>query len=201
MKLLRVLQEGTIRPLGSTKDVEVEVRVVGATVRDLTEEVREGRFREDLFYRLNVLQIDVPPLRSRPEDIPLLLEHFLERNNARLGTAIRGVDAKAKKILLDYDWPGNVRELENVVERAMVLAEGETLGPEDLPERLRDPQDPARIILESDDLSIKKMQRFMERTLIARALEQTEGNRTAASKLLEISHRALLYKIKDYGLK
>ena len=184
-----------------TKDVEVEVRVVGATVRDLTEEVREGRFREDLFYRLNVLQIDVPPLRSRPEDIPLLLEHFLERNNARLGTAIRGVDAKAKKILLDYDWPGNVRELENVVERAMVLAEGETLGPEDLPERLRDPQDPARIILESDDLSIKKMQRFMERTLIARALEQTEGNRTAASKLLEISHRALLYKIKDYGLK
>ena len=201
VKLLRVLQEGTIRPLGSTKDVEVEVRVVGATVRDLTEEVREGRFREDLFYRLNVLQIDVPPLRSRPEDIPLLLEHFLERNNARLGTAIRGVDAKAKKILLDYDWPGNVRELENVVERAMVLAEGETLGPEDLPERLRDPQDPARIILESDDLSIKKMQRFMERTLIARALEQTEGNRTAASKLLEISHRALLYKIKDYGLK
>ena len=196
-----MLQEGTIRPLGSTKDVEVEVRVVGATVRDLTEEVREGRFREDLFYRLNVLQIDVPPLRSRPEDIPLLLEHFLERNNARLGTAIRGVDAKAKKILLDYDWPGNVRELENVVERAMVLAEGETLGPEDLPERLRDPQDPARIILESDDLSIKKMQRFMERTLIARALEQTERNRTAASKLLEISHRALLYKIKDYGLK
>ncbi|MEM9067382.1 MAG: sigma-54 dependent transcriptional regulator [Myxococcota bacterium] len=201
VKLLRVLQEGTIRPLGATSDREVDVRVVAATVRDLQEEVREGRFREDLFYRLNVLQIDIPPLRQRKEDIPLLIEHFIDRHNGKLGTEIRGVSAGARKLLLDYPWPGNVRELENVIERAVVLAEGTGITEEDLPARLHNPVDPARIVLESGELSIKKMQRFMERTLIEKALEKTDGNRTAASKLLEISHRALLYKIKDYGLK
>ncbi len=201
VKLLRVLQEATIRPLGSTRDRSVDVRVVAATVRDLRHEVDEGRFREDLFYRLNVLQIAVPPLRDRKEDIPLLLEHFLERNNGRLGTDIRGIGAKARKVLMQYTWPGNVRELENVVERAVVLAENSEIGIDDLPDRLRNPVHPARVVMASDDLSIKKMQAFMERTLIERALEKTGGNRTAASKLLEISHRALLYKIKDYGLK
>lgn len=201
VKLLRVLQEERVRPLGATKDKAVDVRVVAATVRNIEEEVREGRFREDLFYRLNVLQIDVPALRERKEDIPLLIEHFLETHNGRLGTQIRGLTPQARKTLLAYPWPGNVRELENAVERAVVLAEGDMIRIEDLPERLRDPVDPGRLILGSDELSIKKMQRFMEKTLIARALEKTDGNRTAASKLLEISHRALLYKIKDYGLK
>src|SRR5690606_38514057 len=119
VKLLRVLQEGTLRRLGDTKDREVDVRVVAATVRDLREEVDEGRFREDLFYRLNVLPLRVPPLRERREDILLLAEHFIERNNRRLGTRIAGLDERAKKLLLAYHWPGNVRELENVLERAM----------------------------------------------------------------------------------
>ncbi|MEC7523907.1 MAG: sigma-54 dependent transcriptional regulator [Myxococcota bacterium] len=200
VKLLRVLQEGTLRRLGETKDREVDVRVVAATVRDLREEVDEGRFREDLFYRLNVLPLHVPPLRERKGDLPLLTDAFLERNNARLGTRIRGVDAKARKLMLAYHWPGNVRELENVIERAMVLADGDVLGEVDLPERLREP-DPVQAILATGELSIKKTQRYMEETLIRKALDKTEGNRTAASKLLEISHRALLYKIKDFGIK
>jgi len=200
VKLLRALQEGTIRPLGGTRDLEVDVRVVAATVRDLQREVEEGRFREDLYYRLDVLSIRVPPLRERPEDIPLLIEHFLQKNNGKLGTHLSGVAAEARKALLAYPWPGNVRELENVMERAVVLAEGDEIAFDDLPPRLKEPMDPIARQLETDELSIKKTQRFMERTLIAKALERTGGNRTAAAKLLEISHRALLYKIKGYGL-
>ena len=200
VKLLRVLQEGTLRRLGDTKDRQVDVRVVAATVRDLREEVDEGRFREDLFYRLNVLPLRVPPLRERREDIPLLVDHLIERNNARLGTRIRGLDDKAKRLMLAYRWPGNVRELENVLERAMVLADGDVLSDADLPERLREP-DPVQVVLGAGELSIKKTARYMEETLIKKALEKTGGNRTQASKLLEISHRALLYKIKDYGVE
>ncbi|MCA9530256.1 MAG: sigma-54-dependent Fis family transcriptional regulator [Myxococcales bacterium] len=201
VKLLRVLQEGTIRPVGATRDQDVDARVIAATVRDLEREVKEGRFREDLFYRLNVLQVNVPPLRDRKEDIVLLVEHFIERTNGRLGTSIRGIEAAATKVLLDYRWPGNVRELENVIERAVVLADGDRIRVDDLPERLREPVDPIQTMLDSGELSIKKTARFMEETLIRRALDKTGGNRTAAAKLLEISHRALLYKIKDYGLK
>ncbi|MEM7604177.1 MAG: sigma-54 dependent transcriptional regulator [Myxococcota bacterium] len=201
VKLLRVLQEGTFRPLGGTRDHSVDVRVVAATVRDLAARVEEGAFREDLFYRLNVLQIVVPPLRERGGDIELLVDRFVERFNRRLGTSLEGVDKDAKKLLREYHWPGNVRELENVIERAVVLADGPQIGAQDLPPALREPVDPAKIVLASGDLSIKKMQRYMERELISKALEKTGGNRTAASKLLEISHRALLYKIKDYGLK
>jgi len=200
VKLLRALQEGTIRKLGDTKDTTVDVRVIAATVRDLGKEVEEGRFREDLYYRLNVLQVSVPPLRERKEDVPLLVEHFIEGCNARLGTRVRDLDPKAKKLLLDYHWPGNVRELENLVERAVVLAEGEVLTPEDLPDRLREPANPVTVALSTGELSIKKTTRYIEEELIKRALDNTGGNRTAASKLLEISHRALLYKIKDYGL-
>ncbi|MGE0788856.1 MAG: sigma-54-dependent transcriptional regulator [Sandaracinaceae bacterium] len=200
VKLLRALQEGTLRRLGETRDREVDVRVVAATVRVLKDEVDGGRFREDLYYRLNVLPIVVPPLRQRREDLPLLVDHFLDRNNARLGTKIKGVDARAHRLLLAYHWPGNVRELENVLERAMVLADQEILREEDLPDRLREP-DPVQAVLATGELSIKKTQRYIEETLIKRALEQTRGNRTQASRLLEISHRALLYKIKDYGIR
>ncbi len=198
--LLRVLQEGTLRRLGESRDRQVDVRVVAATVRDLAEEVEEGRFREDLFYRLNVLTIHVPPLRNRREDVALLIDVFLERNNERFRTRIRGLDANAKKLMLGYHWPGNVRELENVLERAMVLADGDVLTEADLPERLREP-DPVLAVLASGELSIKKTSRYIEETLIRKALEKTGGNRTQASKLLELSHRALLYKIKDYGIK
>jgi len=200
VKLLRALQEGVVRALGDTRDVNVDVRVLAATVRDLRKEVEQGRFREDLYYRLNVLQLNVPPLRDRADDIPLLMDHFLERNNAKMGTSIREVDPAARKVMLAYSWPGNVRELENLMERAMVLAEGDTITVQELPDRLREPRDPVALSLASGDLSIKKASRLIEETLIKRALDKTKGNRTAAAKLLEISHRALLYKIKDYGL-
>jgi two-component system response regulator AtoC len=201
VKLLRVLQEGRVRPLGATRDQEVDVRVIAATVRDLRREVEENRFREDLYYRLNVLQLNVPPLRDRRDDIMLLVEHFIERNNSRLGTKIRDVDQRARKLLLNHPWPGNVRELENTIERAVVLTEGDTITADDLPERMREPADPVAVSLSTGELSIKKTARFMEETLIRRALQKTGGNRTAASKVLEISHRALLYKIKDYGIQ
>jgi two-component system, NtrC family, response regulator AtoC len=200
VKLLRVLQEGVVRPLGGTKDMAVDVRVVAATVRDLRKEVAAGRFRDDLYYRLNVLQITVPPLRDRLDDIPLLVEHFLRRNNKRLGTRITGIDAAVRKRLLSYGWPGNVRELENMIERASVLADGEVLTLVDVGDRMQPPTDALGEVLGSGELSIKKATRVIEDTLIRRALERTRGNRTAAAKLLEISHRALLYKIKDYGV-
>jgi two-component system response regulator AtoC len=200
VKLLRVLQESVVRPLGSSKDITVDVRVIAASVRDLSKEVAQGRFREDLFYRLNVLQIVVPPLRERVEDVSLLIDHFIARNNDKLGTKIRGIDARARKALLTYHWPGNVRELENLIERAVVLAEGDVLMPEDIPERLNKPEDAVGNMIASGELSIKKASRAIEESLIRQALVKTRGNRTAAARLLEISHRALLYKIKDYGL-
>jgi two-component system response regulator AtoC len=200
VKLLRVLQDETIRRLGDTKDLKVDVRIVAATHRDLSAEVKAGRFREDLYYRLNVLPIVVPPLRARREDTALLTDHFLSRNNARLGTAIRGIDPEARRLLLEYSWPGNVRELENSIERAMVLCEGDLLGIADLPERIREARDPVQVQLASGELSIKKTARVIEETLIRRALQKTKGNRTRAAEVLELSHRALLYKIKDYKI-
>ncbi len=200
VKLLRVSQDETIRRLGESRDVKVDVRIVAATHRDLAAEVKAGRFREDLFYRLNVLPIVVPPLRSRREDVALLVDHFVARNNVRLGTAIRGVDTEARRILVEYAWPGNVRELENTIERAMVLAEGDLLLAADLPERIREARDPVQVQLASGELSIKKTTRVIEETLIRRALQKTKGNRTRAAEVLELSHRALLYKIKDYKI-
>jgi two-component system response regulator AtoC len=200
VKLLRVLQEQMVRAVGDVVDEKVDVRVVAATVRDLAAEVKAGRFREDLFYRLNVIQVALPPLRERREDIPLLVDHFVRRTNGRLGTSIEGVSAEAMKRLLDYGWPGNVRELENTIERAMVLADGQRIELEGLPEKLRAGQDRIREALHSGELSIKKTTRIIEEELIRRALQKTQGNRTNASKLLEISHRALLYKIKEFGI-
>jgi two-component system response regulator AtoC len=200
VKLLRVLQEGTFRRLGETQDRKCDVRVVAATLRDLQADVKSGRFREDLFYRLNVLTIQVPALRERREDIPLLVDHFIQRYNQRLGTRVTGLDAQASKLVYDYRWSGNVRELENSVERAMVLADAPVLRLADLPERLLEPQDPVKAELAGGDLSVKRAVRRIEETLIRRALEKTKGNRTRAAELLEISHRALLYKIKDYQL-
>jgi two-component system, NtrC family, response regulator AtoC len=200
VKLLRVLEDERIRRLGETRDIQVDVRIIAATHRDLELEVKAGRFREDLYYRLNVLLIHVLPLRERREDIQLLIEHFITRNNVRLGTQIRGLDAEARRALYEYAWPGNVRELENTIERAMVLCEGDTIGGADLPERLRKVEDPIASQMSSGELSIKKTSRFVEGVLIRRALEKTRGNRTRAAELLEISHRALLYKLKDYGI-
>jgi two-component system response regulator AtoC len=198
VKLLRVLEDEMIRPLGESKDQKVDVRIITATHRDLHAETKAGRFREDLFYRLNVLPIHVPPLRERREDIPLLIEHFVARNNTRLRSNIVGIDSEARRLLFEYSWHGNVRELENTIERAMVLAEGDQIMASDLPERVRETQDPVQVQLASSELSVKKTTRIIEEILIRRALQKTKGNRTRAAELLEISHRALLYKIKDY---
>ncbi|MBM4362517.1 MAG: sigma-54-dependent Fis family transcriptional regulator [Deltaproteobacteria bacterium] len=200
VKLLRVLEDETIRRLGETRDVRVDVRILAATHRDLVAETKAGRFREDLFYRLNVLHMHVPPLRDRREDVPLLVDYFIARNNARLRSQVVGVESEARRLLLEYPWPGNVRELENTIERAMVLAEGDQIVAADLPDRLRETQDPVQTQLASGELSVKKTMRVVEEILIRRALQKTRGNRTRAAQLLELSHRALLYKLKDYQL-
>ncbi|MSP62150.1 MAG: sigma-54-dependent Fis family transcriptional regulator [Myxococcales bacterium] len=201
VKLLRVLQEQEIRPVGAVSDVKIDVRVIAATARDLPGEVKEGRFREDLYYRLNVLQIHLPPLRDRKEDIPALLEHFIAKINTRLGTRIGGTSTDALQLLIDHAWPGNVRELENTVERAMVLSDGNRIDAEVLPDKVRESRDKIRLTLLSGELSIKKTTRVIEEELIRKALRETRGNRTNAAKLLEISHRALLYKIKEFGIE
>jgi two-component system response regulator AtoC len=200
VKLLRVLEDEKIRRVGDTRDLQVDVRIIAATHRDLQAETKAGRFREDLFYRLNVLHIHCPPLRERREDVPLLIEHFVARNNTRLGTGIRGIDTEARRLLYEYAWPGNVRELENTIERAMVLSEGDQIIASDLPDRIREARDPVQLQLASGELSVKKTMRVIEEILIRRALQKTKGNRTRAAEVLEISHRALLYKIKDYEI-
>ncbi len=201
VKLLRVLQEETIRRVGDSKDIKVDVRILAATHRDLMAETQAGRFREDLFYRINVLPISIPPLRERKEDVPLLVDYFIGRNNARFGTNIRGVSPEVRRLLLQYGWPGNVRELENTLERSMVLAEKDCIDVDGLPERIRDARDPVQLQLTSGELSIKKTSRVIEEILIRRALQKTKGNRTRAAEVLEISHRALLYKIKEYQIE
>jgi two-component system, NtrC family, response regulator AtoC len=201
VKLLRALQEGEIRRVGDNASTTVDVRVIAATSRDLEGEVREGRFRADLFYRVNVVRIQSPPLRERREDIPELLRHFMTVFNQRLGLRISSVAPGAMRMLMDHGWPGNVRELENVVERAMVLADGSILDVPHLPATIRAPGNGADSLTPEDhDLSVKRRTAALERSLIERALKETRGNRTRAARILELSHRALLYKIKEYGL-
>ncbi|NMB76959.1 MAG: sigma-54-dependent Fis family transcriptional regulator [Myxococcales bacterium] len=202
VKLLRVLQEDEIRRVGENRPRKVDVRILAATIRDLGAEVSAGRFREDLFYRLNVLSVKIPPLRDRPDDIPPLAEHFLARCNAKLGTQVQGLDPAAMKLLVDYSWPGNVRELENLIERAVILCDGDRITPELLTDKIRKaPPAEAPAVPVFSDRSIKKATQIIEVDLIRRALKETGGNRTRAAKLLEISHRTLLYKLKDYGLE
>jgi two-component system response regulator AtoC len=201
VKLLRVLQEGEVRRIGDNNSVDIDVRVIAASLHDLDERVEEGLFREDLFYRLNVIHLHLPPLRERREDVGDLVEHFIEIQNERLGTQIKGVAPEAMKIMMNYSWPGNVRELQNCIERGVVMANGDRIDEDALPGRIVESNDELKQLFSSDELSIKKMSTALERILIRRALEKTSGNRTRASEMLEISHRALLYKIKDYGLE
>jgi two-component system response regulator AtoC len=200
VKLLRVLQEDEIRRVGENQPRKVDVRILAATIRDLAEEVRSSQFREDLFYRLNVLSVKIPPLRDRTEDIPLLVDHFLERCNQKLGTKVAGVDPAAMKMLMEYPWPGNVRELENLMERAVILCDGNKITPDLLTDKVSHTAPQPSTHLPPGQLSIKKTTRAMEEELIKRALAETGGNRTRAAKLLEISHRTLLYKLKDYKI-
>jgi two-component system response regulator AtoC len=200
VKLLRALQEEEVLPVGESKPRRIDVRVLAATARDLEADVATGRFREDLFYRLNVVRVEVPPLRERSQDIPLLVDHFLARFREALGRPVRSIDDDALEKLVAYAWPGNVRELENVIERAVILAEGERITARELPANVVDARDgcapPG-----PGDLSLKRGRRAVEADLIRRALSATDGNRTKAARLLEISHRALLYKLKDYGIR
>ncbi len=201
VKLLRVLQEEEIRRVGDTKPIPINIRVIAATVRDLSEDVKSGRFRADLFYRLNVLSIHLPPLRERKEDIPILIAHFLEKFAPRFNKQIKGVEKPAMEVLLNNEWNGNIRELENSIERAIALTETDTIQITDLPPYLSAKADThPGIFIPQQELSIKKISEQVEFELIRRALERTGGNRTKAARLLEISHRALIYKIKEYGL-
>jgi two-component system response regulator AtoC len=202
VKLLRVLQEGEVRRLGDTKSRDVDVRLVSATNKNFDEEIRENRFRSDLYYRIAVVPIHLVPLRQRRDEIPHLVRHFVDQNNQRLRLQIQGVDTDAMRLLLDYPWPGNVRELENTIERAMVLTEGTRITAADLPPHITTPiavMDGRE--LSEDELSVKKHSEVLERRLIRLALQRTGGNKTRAAELLELSSRALLYKIREYGLE
>ena len=201
VKLLRVLQEEEVRPVGESKSRSVDVRVIAATARDLSREVAEGRFREDLFYRLDVVRVTVPPLRDRREDIPLLVDHFLAQFRTSLGKNIRGVADDALAKLVAHAWPGNVRELENVIERAVILANEDRVTVRELPETIR--AEAARSpepVHGVSDYSLTPARRRFESDWIREALTAAGGNRTHAARLLGISHRALLYKLKEYGL-
>ena len=201
VKLLRVLQDGEIRRVGESKPIQIDVRIVAATVKDLPKEVNEGRFREDLFYRLNVLPIHIPPLRERKEDIPLLIQHFIGKYNQAMNKHVGNIDHEAMERLMSYKWYGNVRELENTIERAIVLSEKDNIGPENLPSEIRDVKEESPVeTLPEEEQSIKKASKALEINLIKKALRKTKGNHTQAAKLLEISHRALLYKIKEYDI-
>ena len=201
VKLLRAIQEGEIRRVGGSNSIRVDVRIIAATARDLAAEVERGRFREDLFYRLNVVPVNIPPLRERREDIRPLAEHLVHRLSLRLGGGLRALSPDGMKALHRYPWPGNVREMENLLERAAILADSTTLGSEDILPLLTGQAGPGTESAAQEDLSIKKATRAMEKKLIERALRKTQYNRSQAARLLEISHRALLYKIKDYGLE
>ncbi len=201
VKLLRVLQDGEIRRVGDTKSLTVDARIIAATLKDLCEYVKQGLFRDDLFYRLNVFNIKVPPLRERREDIPLLIEHYLEYFNCALSKKIKGLEKPVLKKFLNHPWPGNIRELKNVLESSMVMAEGQQITLADLPKDFRDEELTVDCLLGTDEFSIKVASKKFEKELIKRALNETRGNKTAAAKLLEISHKALLYKMKEYGVE
>jgi two-component system, NtrC family, response regulator AtoC len=201
VKLLRFLEDEQVRRVGDTRSERVDVRVVAATARDLARAVKEGQFREDLFYRLNVVNVRLPALRERPDDVPALVEHFLAKyRRLRPEEPLTGVSPQALDVLRAHRWPGNVRELEHAVERAVVLADGPLVQEDDLPDEVR--AAPAPAALEPGrDLSVKRAFRSLEEQFIRAALDRTGGNRTRAAELLDLSYRALLYKIKEYGIE
>jgi DNA-binding NtrC family response regulator len=192
-KLLRALQEKEIRPVGSTERIPMDVRVIAATNRDLEAAIRSGRFRQDLYFRVNVVQIKLPPLRERKTDIPLLVDYFLEKFSGPSQPA-RTISAEAMRRLMAYDWPGNVRELENAIERAIAMADGPNLGVDDLPLVLQHAW--AQCDPESTDLvSLEEL----ERRTILQALQKTGGDRLAAARLLGIGKTTLYRKLKQYS--
>ena len=196
IKLLRVIENGEIVRVGSNEPRTVDVRLLSASNRDLAGLVKQGTFREDLFFRLKVVRIVLPPLRERREDIPLLTEHYIRRLAEEHGKAVTGITTEAQAVLGAYDWPGNVRELINTLETMVVLAQGETLGVEDIPAEIR----PGEASGAAADLGPGMSLQDAERLLIQRTLEQTEGNRQKTAELLGIGERTLYRKIRQFGL-
>lgn len=194
-KLLRVIQTKTFERVGGTESIKVDVRMIVATNRDLDVEVQEGRFREDLYYRLNVIPVTLPALRERREDIPLLADYFLKKISERNSKNIRGFSPKVVDLLMRSRWRGNIRELENVVERALIMARGEYIQPEDLPANIQDQES-----MESIGVTPGRPLSEVEKEAITQTLRLTGGNRTEAAKLLGISRRTLQYKLKEYGI-
>jgi DNA-binding NtrC family response regulator len=202
VKLLRVLQDRTFEPVGSSKTVSVNVRVIAATNQDLEQAIRERRFREDLFYRLNVIPIEAPPLRQRREDIPLLVRHFLERSSRARGRAPAGIANEALELLCTHDWPGNVRELENLIERLVTLGDEREIAAADLPANLRRASAPVlgALRVPATGLSFRDVVEEVEEQLIREALEHTHGNKNRAAQLLGLNRTTLLEKIKRRAL-
>jgi two-component system response regulator AtoC len=211
VKLLRALQESEFERVGGIKTTRVDVRLVAATNRDLAEDIEAGRFRKDLFYRLAVVPIVLPPLRDRTEDIPTLVRHFLQKYNRRLNKQIDGLEPEALAVLQAYAWPGNIRELENLIERVLLFADGPLIHLKDLPDSLRGAAAgtptpfPALGSAPSSETGLKDIVRMhaaeLEKDLITRALEETGGNVTRAAKLLQISRKSLQTKMKEFGLR
>jgi two-component system NtrC family response regulator len=198
VKLLRVLQERAVERVGTSKPEPVDVRIVSATHRDVLADVKGGRFREDLYYRLAVVTVELPPLRRRRSDVPLLVEHFA-RKHAEMGGTARAFSREAMDLLLRYDYPGNVRELENIVQRSLVLARGDTVTTRDLPETLRQGADGP--LLSEDEPgggTLPERVAALERAAINAALSETDGNQSRAAERLGISERALRYKLAKY---
>lgn len=195
VKLLRVLQEKTFERVGGEKSIEVDVRVISATNRDLKAEIVAGRFREDLYYRLNIVNIHIPPLRERKEDIPLLIASFINEFSTENKKAIKGIDSKAKSALYNYRWPGNIRELRNTIESAVVLAKGEIITLEDLPPSIRRENDQGYIRL---DLGISMAE--AEKEIIRQTLYYTKNNKSRAAEILGIGRKTLHRKLDEYGL-
>lgn len=207
VKLLRVIQEGTFKRVGGTDDINVDVRVISATNKNLEAEVKSGNFREDLFYRMNVIQIHCPPLRERKEDITMLANHFLDKFSKVLGMSVKKISNEAMDVLKRYHYPGNVRELENIVERTVALEPGTSILPESLPRHLLEVQQPVGQLdankIEIDDqkgIELEKLVADFERTLLIKALQTTGGVKKKAAKLLGISFRSMRYRVDKYSL-
>ncbi len=202
-KLLRVLQDQVIERVGGTTQIQVDVRIIAATNADLYKRVKEGRFREDLYYRLNVFPIEIPPLRERREDIPALAEHFVKKYAKQMKIPEKGISKEAMEVLLDYLWKGNVRELENTIERAMILAEGDMILPEHISLfKIERPSEDELIPMDGSlEETAKAALRYAESRRIRRALENNRWNKTRAAEELKVSYKTLLTKIKEYGLE
>lgn len=200
VKLLRFLEDGESRRVGSNITRNFDVRVIASTIKNLDKEATRGNFRSDLFYRLSIVNIVIPPLRERRHDIPALVEHFISKYAKISEKEVKGIASDALNWLLENAWEGNVRQLENAIESAIILADSNTIRLEDLPNTAQNPNPPEADFSMQPDISIKKAKRQLEIDLIHEALRRTGGNHTYSCRLLELSHRALLYKIKQYKI-